>query len=387
MKRWSNVFLCAMLFLATFPNFVFAEEQAKMIAITFDDGPGNYTEQLLDTLKERDIKVTFFVVGNRIAAFEDIVLREYQEGHQVASHTFTHPDLKKLSEASIRQEMVQTTDAIKALTGQEKVYFRPPYGNYNNTVIKYADGPIILWSVDTLDWKYRNAQTVRQNIVNGAKDGAIILLHDIHPTSVAGAIMAIDDLRQQGYEFVTVEDLLRRNGGDESAGKVYSSVKRVKMEEMQPKEEEHWAYPSAEYLKGKGIMWGLDDSTFGMDQTMTRAMTATVLFHLSGEQAVAGIHPFVDLEAGSWYEDAAIWTYARGLMYESEEAHFLPNEGMTIQKFGDLLKRYAYYSGQEVDEESLLADLNGATGDTMTTRGHAAVILHRFIEQQNVEVN
>lgn len=182
----------------------------KLIAITFDDGPGAYTAQLLDELAARDVKATFFVSGYRAANYPETLKRMVSEGHQLASHTQNHENLNTLSAAKIADEISRTQDYITAAGGDNPAYIRPPYGNANKTVRAQAPSPLINWSVDPEDWKYHNADTVCKNILAGSYDGAIILVHDIYQTSVNGALAAIDKLLEQGYEFVTVRDLLLR---------------------------------------------------------------------------------------------------------------------------------------------------------------------------------
>ncbi len=221
MKRITIVLICLMLL--TMFSFVLPSQasQVKLLAITFDDGPSKYTAQLLDGLKERNAKATFFMVGGNVSAFPDTVKRMKQEGHQIATHTMTHANLAKLGTAAIQREVFGVNERLNAILGEGKYYLRPPYGSYNQTVKQAVQTPLVYWSVDTQDWKYRQADNVRRVIVNQAKDGDIILLHDLYKTSVDGALSAIDDLRKEGYVFVTVEQLLKRRGITPEDGVVY----------------------------------------------------------------------------------------------------------------------------------------------------------------------
>lgn len=200
--------------------------ESKLIALTFDDGPGKYTEQLLDAFAEEEVKATFFLVGANVKKFPEIVCRQYMEGHQIANHTWSHPRLTTLTTEKIKKELYQTEDIIDTVLGFDmgRLMLRPPYGSYDTSVQNVAEVPIVYWSVDTLDWKNRNAETVKNRIVNGAKDGAIILLHDIHKSSVEGTIDAIKELKRQGYTFVTVEELFMRKGISMEKGIVYKSA-------------------------------------------------------------------------------------------------------------------------------------------------------------------
>ena len=199
----------------------------KLIAITFDDGPAGAasTGKLLDNLDKYNARVTFFVVGNRVANHASILKREYEMGNQVASHSFTHANLAKLSESGIKDELDKTNEAIKKVIGVEPTCIRPPYGSLNDTVKKAANMHIITWSIDTLDWKNKNADTVCNNIVSKAFDGAIVLLHDLYPTSVDGALKAMEILKDQGYAFVTVEEMAKLRGVEMNNTAVYNNFK------------------------------------------------------------------------------------------------------------------------------------------------------------------
>ena len=198
----------------------------KLIALTFDDGPGAYTGRLLDGLKERGVKVTFFMVGKNVKSRSEIVARAYQEGHQIANHSYDHTSLTTLSDSGVRSQIQETNALLDNACGTGTAYMvRAPYGNTNATVRSAVGAPLVYWAVDPLDWKDRNAATVKSRVVDGAYDGAIILLHDIHSTSVDGALDAIDTLLDQGYEFVTVAELFRRRGVAMENGVSYVNCK------------------------------------------------------------------------------------------------------------------------------------------------------------------
>ena len=228
MKRLFRSFLTLALLLALvriLPPRADAAQGGKLIALTFDDGPGKPTEGLLDGLKERGIPATFFMLGECAANYPATVARIYREGHQAANHSWSHANMIRLSEKDVAWEFSRTNAELKKNTGKATEFLaRVPYGNYNDSVRAVVGMPIIGWTIDPLDWKYRNAETVRQNIVSAAFDGAIILVHDIHPTSVEGALRAADDLTAAGYEFVTVRELFRRRGVSLLNGVVYRSA-------------------------------------------------------------------------------------------------------------------------------------------------------------------
>ena len=198
----------------------------KLIALTFDDGPGPYTARLLDGLKERGAKVTFFNLGQQAEKYPDTVRRILAEGHQLASHTYSHQDLPSIGLSAAMEEINKTTRILNKITGGSEAYFlRAPYGNTDPSIRSRLKSPVIYWSVDTEDWRYLNADRVRRNILNDSFDGAIILCHDIYSSTVTGALAAIDELKKQGYEFVTVQELYRRRGVQMQNGEIYYSCK------------------------------------------------------------------------------------------------------------------------------------------------------------------
>ena len=198
----------------------------KLVALTFDDGPSaTQTPRLLQILAEKNVKVTFFVLGNMAQKSPEVLRNELAGGHEVASHTMTHANLIKASVDSIQWEVAATAEVFRNILGTEPKLTRPPYGNINANVRTYVNQPLILWSVDPEDWKYRNAATVRANVVGAAFDGAIILLHDIHATTVDAVASIIDDLKAAGYEFMTVSELAAARGVTMVSGTSYGSFR------------------------------------------------------------------------------------------------------------------------------------------------------------------
>lgn len=188
-------------------------QQHKLVALTFDDGPGPYTERLLDGLAERGVRATFFCLGNRADQYPDLIRRMVAEGHQVANHSYSHPNLNELTVESARYQIERTDQIINRITGGEESYhIRPPYGNSSQTLRNNLSAPVIIWSVDTLDWKFLNSTAVKNQILSDVFDGSIVLMHDIHPTTIDGILAALDTLEARGYEFVTVKELIRRRG-------------------------------------------------------------------------------------------------------------------------------------------------------------------------------
>lgn len=193
------------------PKQQIVDPNKPMIAITFDDGPHpKNTQQVLDLFNKYDSKATFFMLGSLAEKYPSIVKQVYEDGFEIANHSWSHENLQKSSLATMQKEIFQTQDIIFSITGKDPVLLRPPYGAFNDEVKKQAgDLHITLWDVDTLDWKYRDANVVKEAILNGAKDGSIILLHDIHVTSVEGMELALPILKERGYQLVTVDTLMK----------------------------------------------------------------------------------------------------------------------------------------------------------------------------------
>ncbi|MEP6822564.1 MAG: polysaccharide deacetylase family protein, partial [Chthoniobacterales bacterium] len=183
------------------------------IAMTFDDGPSaTLTPKLLDLLAARKIKATFFVVGQNAKDHPAILARAAKEGHEIANHSWSHPNLAKMSDEAVRRELQKTDDAIKEAIGERPTLMRPPYGSITarqKTWIHDTFGyRIIIWDVDPLDWKRPGPSVVTSRIVHGAQPGSIILSHDIHPPTIEAMPATFEQLQAKGFKFVTVSELL-----------------------------------------------------------------------------------------------------------------------------------------------------------------------------------
>lgn len=189
-----------------------AERQQKpMIALTFDDGPSSvYTPLLLDGLKERGVKATFFLVGENIVkdGNQKIVKRMYDEGHLIGNHTYHHVDLSKLSSEDAHQELALTDALILEITGHETEIVRPPFGAFPDNMEEEIDKLYVKWTVDPLDWTIQNSGEIVRRVVTETEENDIILLHDRCESSVKAALRIIDVLQGKGYEFVTADRLL-----------------------------------------------------------------------------------------------------------------------------------------------------------------------------------
>jgi len=184
---------------------------SKCLALTFDDGPGVHTDRLLDILKYSHAKATFFVLGHRVSAFSGQIARIANEGHDLGNHSWIHRNLPKFSYTFVLDDLRGTTNVIQHTSTQRIKFLRPPYGNINSTVRNAAatlNQQIVLWSIDPQDWLYKNATQVCNHVVSRARPGSIILLHDIHPTSVDAAQCIINRLSEQ-YTFVNLTTLYK----------------------------------------------------------------------------------------------------------------------------------------------------------------------------------
>jgi len=187
----------------------FPEESTKEIALTFDDGPHPfYTEQLLDGLKERNVKVTFFVTGEHAALHPDIIKRIHEEGHLIGNHTYSHIQLKTDNREIYMEELLETEEVIMEIIGEEVVYVRPPYGTWDKKLETELDMIPVLWTVDTLDWCSQDAVSVARKVISSVEENDIILMHDYYDITVTAALNIVDALQKEGYTFVTVEEIL-----------------------------------------------------------------------------------------------------------------------------------------------------------------------------------
>ena len=184
-------------------------EETKYIALTFDDGPNpEYTPILLDGLKERGVKASFFLLGKYVEEQEELVKRMAEEGHLIGNHSFHHVILSKLPLEEAREEIERTNAAIEKASGVRPVYIRPPYGEWNDKLDEQTGMETVFWNVDPLDWKVLDRGRVAEHIISHVKNGSVILLHDSYPSTVEAALEVVDTLKEQGYTFVTVDELL-----------------------------------------------------------------------------------------------------------------------------------------------------------------------------------
>ena len=197
-------------------------KEKKLVALTFDDGPSpDTTPELLDNLTKKDAVATFFVLGSMADANPDIVKRIRKNGHDVASHTMYHQNLVMISYGAAADDIGIANGVFTQILGHSPELTRPPYGNLNNNVVELIDTPIILWSVDPQDWLYKDPDIVISNVMAQVHDGAIILLHDIYPSTVEAVPALIDSLRESGYEVATISELTKARGVHLTTGEIY----------------------------------------------------------------------------------------------------------------------------------------------------------------------
>ena len=198
----------------------------KVVMITFDDGPdGKNTNKLLDELEERDVKVTFFMLGSKIEKYPEVALRAYQAGHTVSNHSYSHKDLRKLKEDKLLEEINKTNEILKELNIDNR-YFRPPYGFANDYVFNASNMSFIYWSVDPMDWRYKNKKVIYNRIMNKLTSGSIVLVHDIYANSVKAIIDVIDELLDDDYALISLEEAEALGYINATEKKEYYSLKQ-----------------------------------------------------------------------------------------------------------------------------------------------------------------
>lgn len=196
-------------------------KQRPMIALTFDDGPGEYTEELINCLVENNAKATFFMLGQNVEAYPEIAKELSDAGMELGNHSYSHPDLVTIGAEAAAQQVSNTDAALKAATGFEATVMRPPGGSFNDSVKAAINHPLIIWSIDTRDWATKSEDQTYQVVMDNAQDGSVVLMHDIHEWSVKAAIRMIPDLIAKGFKLVTVSELAEAKGKTLQSGNAY----------------------------------------------------------------------------------------------------------------------------------------------------------------------
>lgn len=185
------------------------KEDAKKIALTFDDGPDpEYTPKLLNGLKERNVRATFFVIGEQAKEYPELIQQIAKDGHQIGCHSYDHTDLRSIPFQDACRQMEDTANIVEKFTGHRPMVMRPPFGWSPQGLEDAVEMAEVLWTVDTKDWSIKNSDRITDEALAQVKDGSIILMHDVFQESVDAALMLTDELKRQGFEFVPVEELI-----------------------------------------------------------------------------------------------------------------------------------------------------------------------------------
>lgn len=200
------------------------DENNKFVAFTFDDGPSEYTLDILKTLELNNCSATFFMLGSKMKGNEQIVEEIFNSNSEVASHTYSHKYLTKLDETNITSEINTTNIIFNEITSSNIEYIRPPYGSYNDSVLSLSPVPLVLWSLDTKDWLLRDSEKIYNNVLSTVKDGDIILMHDVYKETVEAVKIIIPALKDMGYEIVSVSNLINIKEYDITNNKVIRKI-------------------------------------------------------------------------------------------------------------------------------------------------------------------
>ncbi len=202
------------------------DNESPMIALTFDDGPSDRaTDEILDVLEKYNARATFFVLGSNVEKYEDKLERAVRLKCEIGNHTYDHKKLSKLTEKEIEYQIKSTEDSIFKACGIVPELIRPPYGIHNSKTMKICNSPVILWSVDTLDWKNRDPYAIVDTVLSKASAGDIILMHDIYPTTAEACRTIIPKLISMGFQLVTVSELMSARGYTVVSGQAVVSVR------------------------------------------------------------------------------------------------------------------------------------------------------------------
>lgn len=197
----------------------------KLVCFTFDDGPYSpVTSRILDTFEQYDGRATFFVVGDRVNTYKEQIKRAHDMGCEIGTHTYSHVNLNTLSVDEMREQIDKSTSAISEITGDKVKIIRPPEGAANSTVKENVGMPLVMWSVDSRDWDYRNADKDYQSVMDNVSDGSIVLMHDLYPATAEAVARLVPELAKQGYKFVTFSELMEARGVDVEPGRKYFSA-------------------------------------------------------------------------------------------------------------------------------------------------------------------
>ena len=342
MKRLTALLLALLLLVPLIPTAFAADDDVKVAAFTFDDGPHKtITPALLDGLAQRGVRATFFVNGANAERYPDIVLRAAMEGHQIANHTYSHSRLTSLSAEKVKYEISRTENFLSGLLGKENFLIRVPYGAINDTVQSLIQVPIMMWSVDPTSGRVMSAAAMRDGIVRTAHDGAIILLHDMSQANLDAALQSIDILMARGYTFVTLDELFEIKGIAPQGGTVYRKLAGDNVAPFFDGKDitTHWAWKDIQLTQEAGVMVG-DGNSFRPEWGMTRAEAITVLHRMAGYPGGYPTPTFEDVKSGDWFAAAVAWAVAEGVTQGVSATRFDPTGYVTKEQFYTLFARY-----------------------------------------------
>ncbi len=211
-----------------------ADTETKYIALTYDDGPSTYTSYLLDTLETHNAQATFFIIGNRLDRYRDTIKRMDYLDMEIASHTYGHDLLTKLEVEEIEASMNQTDEILSSIIGHGATLMRPVGGAINDELKTLIHKPIILWDIDTLDWKTKDTEAIVNHVLENIKDGSVVLMHDIYPTTIEASQILIPTLQEMGYKLVTVSELAKIKEIELLPSEIYSSFPTKVQQITQP---------------------------------------------------------------------------------------------------------------------------------------------------------
>lgn len=314
---------------------------AKLVAITFDDGPNKtWTPKVVEALDRRGVKGTFFMVGGWVGTKEELVQQMARSGHQIANHTWEHLDLRELSGEDVKSQVEKSREKLAEVTGQENFLVRTPFGVRTEAVRSRLNAPLILWSQDPAKGKQVSGEKMARSVISTIRDGDIILLHDSTEANLDAACRIIDALQPKGYDFVTVDELFRLRGVTPQNGQIYKSV--PPQTDPQAYDEgrlkEHWAFSSICVMEETGIMTG-DGNGWHPNRYLTRAAAAEILWRAAGCPAPASSSAFRDISREAWYAEAVDWAAETGVAKGTGRGLYSPSALVSRQQFYVMLDR------------------------------------------------
>ena len=340
----------------------------KLLALTFDDGPSVYTERLLDGLARLNAKATFFMVGRMIEQRPDIPARMVAEGHEIANHSYSHP---VLTYDNVSYQLGKTNELLAQYDGNQNHLVRAPYGS--DAARSAYKAPVIWVALNVNDYLRTDSYGMARDVMRVVKDGDIFLFHDTHSTSVDAALILVEELQKQGYEFVTVSELFRRRGVEPQNGVRYSYVRNTGIN-LGPLEKdpeyydesrlsEHWAYEAIEYGLEHKLFHGTNEG-FLPNKKMSRAMFLTVLGRIAGVSS--------DPPASTPFSNVPVTHYAAPYIAWAAENRIIDPSSKTYDYDGNITREemawvtYQYLRYADLAGETKVAELPYADAEEIS---------------------